>query len=260
MTKTLTLSCCVLMMVAGLAACEDRPAQPVTPGEQPIETPVPPELDAPRVPVEPDNDDAAPQEPPATQADAPAHHPDSVAMFDGATLDNWQVTNFGGEGEVWIEDGILHIGMGEMLTGVTWQGDVPRENYEITLQAKRVDGGDFFCGLTFPLGEEGYASLILGGWGGNTCGISSVDGYDAANNETTFIYQFEEDRWYDVRVRVTPDLLTCWVDDELVIQLIREYRTFDVRIEVELSKPMGLATFRTHGAFRNIRIRQLDGQ
>ena len=37
-------------------------------------------------------------------------------------------------------------------------------DYELRLEAKRVEGGDFFCGLTFPVGKE-YCTLILGGWG-----------------------------------------------------------------------------------------------
>jgi len=260
MTRTISLSCCVLMMLAGLTACEDRSTPPAPPADPQIDTPVTPDARpvTPDAPADPENGEAMmPDEPsPATNGDE--HHPDSVALFDGTSLENWEKTNFGGEGEVWIEDGALHIGRGEMLSGVTWQGEVLRDNYEITLQAKRVEGGDFFCGLTFPVGDDGYASLILGGWGGSTCGISSIDGYDAANNETTFIYQFEDDRWYDVRVRVTPATLICWVDGEQVIYAHREYRNFDVRIEVELSKPLGLATFRTHGAFRDLRIRPLD--
>ena len=52
---------------------------------------------------------------------------------------------------------------GESLTGVTWQGEPPaRMNYEIELDAQRVDGSDFFCGLTFPVNKT-CASLICGG-------------------------------------------------------------------------------------------------
>ena len=91
-------------------------------------------------------------------------------LFDGESLKNWKATEYGGEGPVDVEDGEMRIGMGQPLSGVTWDGDVdeiPRVNYEIRLQAKRVEGGDFFCGLTFPV-QDDPCTLILGGWGGTT--------------------------------------------------------------------------------------------
>jgi hypothetical protein len=33
----------------------------------------------------------------------------------------------------------------------------------------------------------------------------------------------------------------------------------DVRIEVEANKPLGVATYETHGALRNIRWREVEG-
>ena len=87
------------------------------------------------------------------------------------------------------EDGKLMLTHGESLTGVTWQGEPHlRMNYEIELDAQRVDGSDFFCGLTFPVNKS-CASLIIGGWGGALCGISNIDDNDAAN-ETTRIREF----------------------------------------------------------------------
>ena len=62
----------------------------------------------------------------------------------------------------------------------------PKVDYEVNLDAKRVAGNDFFCGITFPVGKR-FCSLIVGGWGGATVGLSSIDGKDAAENETTLI-------------------------------------------------------------------------
>src|SRR3954466_1522750 len=87
-------------------------------------------------------------------------------LFDGKTLNNWQAADFEGAGDPRVEDGQLILPFGERLTGVRWTGpDLPRMNYEIAFDAKRTDGSDFFCGLTFPYNES-YASLIIGGWGG----------------------------------------------------------------------------------------------
>jgi hypothetical protein len=48
-------------------------------------------------------------------------------------------------------------------------------NYEIKLEAKKVTGNDFFCGMTFPVGDS-FCSFIVGGWGGPVVGLSSIDG------------------------------------------------------------------------------------
>jgi len=187
---------------------------------------------------------------------AGCHSPNEVSLFDGKRLGQWKITDFGGQGKVYAKDGSLFLEMGNDLTGVTWTGPVVRMNYEITLQAMRITGSDFFCGLTFPV-DANCCSLILGGWGGSTCGISSLDNYDASENETYQIIGFEDGRWYHVRVRVTPGKIEAWLDGEKIIDVGTASRTIDTRIEVELSKPLGIATWQTTGAIRNIQLRRL---
>lgn len=180
-------------------------------------------------------------------------------LFDGKTLTGWKVPVFGGDGKVYVKDGAVHMEAGAMCTGFTYAGDpnkLPREDYELELEAMRVEGVDFFCGLTFPVGGD-YISLILDGWGGSVTGLSCINGYDASDNETTQDVDFKNNRWYFVRVRVTAAHITCWVDDEQIIQVAREGRAIGIRPEVELSRPLGIATWQTHGAVRGIQIRKL---
>ncbi|MEJ2703886.1 MAG: DUF1080 domain-containing protein, partial [Sedimentisphaerales bacterium] len=140
--------------------------------------------------------------------------PAEISLFDGKTLGHWKITDFGGQGKVYVKDGSLILETGNDMTGVTWDGPVVRMNYEITLDAMRISGSDFFCGLTFPV-DANHCSLILGGWGGTLCGLSNIDYYDAANNETTQFMSFENGRWYQVRLRVTPGRIqACLVNDE----------------------------------------------
>ena len=40
------------------------------------------------------------------------------SLFDGKTLAGWKVTDFGGEGEVTVEDGQIIMRMGQPLTGM----------------------------------------------------------------------------------------------------------------------------------------------
>ena len=75
----------------------------------------------------------------------------------------WEACEFGGDGEVKITDDLITMDYGDPITGVRWKGDdVLRDNYEIELEGRRMDGFDFFCALTFPVGAKGRASLVLG--------------------------------------------------------------------------------------------------
>lgn len=178
------------------------------------------------------------------------------SLFDGVSLGEWQPTQFGGGAEPEVCDGAIRIPSGADLNGVTWNGEVPRQRYELELEARRVEGNDFFCGLTFPVGDDS-CTLVLGGWGGSITGLSSIDGRDAGDNETTDTMTFEKGRWYAVRVQVTPERIECSVDGEAIVEQDIENRRISVRAEVIPSRPLGIATYATTGDIRRIRWRPL---
>ena len=179
------------------------------------------------------------------------------SLFDGKTLAGWTETDFAGRGSVKVNDGRLILESG-IMTGVTWTNgaDLPRINYEIALDAMRVDGSDFFCALTFPVKDD-PCSFIVGGWGGGVVGLSSLDGQDAANNDTTRFMSFDNGKWYALRVRVTETNLQCWIDADKVVDVETKDRRISIRPEVENSRPLGIASWSTTAALRNIRLRKL---
>lgn len=181
-----------------------------------------------------------------------------TSLFDGKSLGAWKSTPFGGEGEVSVSDAAIRIDRGSDMTGITWTGDFPKQGYEIALEARRVDGSDFFCGVTFPVGDD-PCSLILGGWGGSVVGLSSIDGEDAARNDTTQLIEFENGRWYAVRVRVTPERIECDLDGKRIVDQPLKDHTLSIRPEVEASRPLGIATYATVGEVRGIRFRKIVG-
>lgn len=178
-------------------------------------------------------------------------------LFDGKTLTNWEVTDFGGQGSVLVKEGQIVIESGQPMSGITWKGKpLPKSNYELHLEAQRVEGSDFFCALTFQIKDE-PCTLVLGGWGGGVIGLSNIDGFDASENETTNYQTFEDKTWYDVRLRVTDDKVQAWLDDGMIVDVETKNTRFGVRLEVELNRPLGVATYSTVGAIRKFELREL---
>jgi hypothetical protein len=190
---------------------------------------------------------------PAAQAKATEWH----AMFDGTSLTGWKETPFVARGKVTIEKGQVVLGNGYM-TGITWTGPFPTANYEIRYQAARVEGNDFFGALTFPV-HDSFCTFVNGGWGGMVVGLSSLDSMDASENEASTSMVFKTGQWYAFRVRVTDATIEVWIDEEQVIAVNFRGREVGLRPgEIENSRPLGFASYRTIGALRNIEYRLLN--
>jgi len=178
---------------------------------------------------------------------------DDKLLFNGVSLDKWQVIDFENHGDITVADSSIIIGKGDLISGIRWTEDFPTTNYEINLYAKRIEGSDFFCGMTFPV-KESFLTLVLGGWGGSLTGLSCIDGYDAANNITGNIFRFASGWWYAVRLRVTDDKIEAWVEDEKVVDFMIENSRLSLRWEVEASVPFGITTYKTTGAVRDLKL------
>lgn len=190
---------------------------------------------------------------------AAAKEPEWKNLFDGKTLEGWKSTAFGGEGEVKVVDGSIVLDTGSDMTGITYTGKLPKSNYELVIEAQRLEGVDFFAATTFPV-KESFASMVPGGWAGGVFGISSINGFDASENETTKFRQFEDKRWYKFRIQVTVDHIRVWVDDEEKPSIDLELgdKKITTRGEVDLSKPLGISTWHTKSAIRTIKLRELE--
>jgi hypothetical protein len=198
--------------------------------------------------------DAVPQREPEPAADLPEGY---RPLFNGTDLTGWHIcdeADFTLHGEVHVKDGQLLLEEGRPMTGVAWAGEFPTGGYEVLVDAMRTSGGDFFCGMTFPVGGS-WCTLIVGGWGGMVVGLSNVDGGSAAENETTLGMSFDTGRWYRIRVAVMADFIDAWIDDERVIHQARQGHEFDIWWEQEPARPFGINTWMTGAAFRNVALR-----
>ena len=177
------------------------------------------------------------------------------ALFDGKSLRGWRETPFTGRGRVRVVDATIVLGPGMPMTGVTWTGAFPRSNYEVRFEGARLEGSDFFAALTFPV-LESHCTWITGGWGGDIVGLSNLDGWDASDNETRSYFDFENGRWYTLRLQVTDDRIRAWIDDRRVIDVAIGGRPVGLRHgEIRLSAPFGFASYATTGGLRRVEYR-----
>jgi hypothetical protein len=178
-------------------------------------------------------------------------------MFDGKSLAGWRESAFANHGAVRVQDEAIVLEAGRPMTGATWTGAFPKSNYELRFEAKRVQGNDFFASVTFPVAES-FCTWVLGGWGGDIVGLSSIDGWDASDNETRSYVTFENGRWYSMRLQVTDTRISAWIDDKRVIQADIEGRTISLRPgDTKLTAPFGFVSYGTTGAIRKIEYRLL---
>jgi hypothetical protein len=186
-----------------------------------------------------------------------ADEPKPIVLFDGKTLDGWKSTDFFKPGEVKVEDGAIVIKAGTPMTGITsTRDDLLTTNYELSYEAKKVAGSDFFAAATFPVGKS-HLTLVNGGWGGHITGLSSLNGADASDNETGHSVKYKLDTWYRFQIKVTDDVIRYSIDGKEARPVEIEGRSVGVRIESGPSKPLGFSSYETTGAVRNIQIRKL---
>ena len=65
--------------------------------------------------------------------------------------------------------------------------------------------------------------------------------------------------WYKIRLKVAAEKIQAWIDNEKVVDFTIGDNYYSIRPEVELSKPFGIASWRTTAAVRNIRLAPLPG-
>ncbi len=177
----------------------------------------------------------------------------SLELLAKENLEHWQNAAFGGQGDLKIDGSQLDLEVGYPMTGAVYQGALPSDQYRLTFQARRMIGSDFFATVTFPV-KESHCSLVTGGWGGATVGLSNIDGLDASRNETKTFIGFDDEIWYQFEVEVKWPKIVCRVDNETVIDIDVEDREVAVRSDVANCKPFGFCTYETCGEIRDIQV------
>ncbi len=183
-----------------------------------------------------------------------------VKIFDGETLKGWvplEKTKFDMGSKVDVKDGNLLLAEGKPYSALIWGGTFPTVNYEVRLRAKRVAGDDIFCGLLFPV-DDSSCSLILGGWQNSVTGLSSVDEMFAVDNNTANYIEFDNNKWYKARLRVTEESIRVWLDGKEIIRQPRKDHRITPYPGLELFEPFGLFTYCTSASVSEIYFKMLE--
>ena len=179
------------------------------------------------------------------------------SLFDGKTLGAWQLHQGVGAGHTSVQGGYIILEAGEGPTILKWTGAMPANNYQVELDAMRLQGRNAFCNIAFPVGNSRCA-LIIGGWG-NVVGIEALDGRLASANETTVRMAFEKRRWYHIRLRVRDSRIQAWIDEKKLIDLQARGRHLSQRMILFNPLPrFGLFTWHTKSAVRNVTLQRLE--
>jgi hypothetical protein len=70
--------------------------------------------------------------------------------------------------------------------------------------------------------------------------------------------KFASGRWYTVRIRVTAEKLDAWLDERRIVDVVLNGKEIETRIEMIMSQPIGVASWRAKAALRDIRLRRLS--
>ena len=112
-------------------------------------------------------------------------------------------------------------------------------------------------GMGFLADLIGQQQVLIGGWGGGLCGVSCFDFLDASENQWSECLNLENERWYTLRVRVTPGVLQVFLDETLFTARVEGPPSrFSLRSGSDIDKtgPLGLATYRTKARWRNFTL------
>ncbi|MDA3926670.1 MAG: DUF1080 domain-containing protein [Kiritimatiellae bacterium] len=183
-----------------------------------------------------------------------------TALFNGKDLTGWKRAHIIDNGEIKaLKDGTIECGVGKSISGIAYTNDFPTMNYELSLEGMRKEGCDFFIALTIPV-EKSFCTVIIGGWGGGLCGISSFDGMDAANNMWAEGLTLDNNRWYKLKVRVTPGVIQISLNKDLYTARMEfdDYKRLSLRFgDIEETAPLGLATYETKALWRNFTMTKI---
>ncbi|MBP7053512.1 MAG: DUF1080 domain-containing protein [Phycisphaerae bacterium] len=157
-------------------------------------------------------------------------------------------------GQWTVQDGaVVQEGMGTNVR-LTF-GDPGWKDYEYTLEAKKNAGQEGFLILFRVQNEKDFYWANLGGWSNDHHAIER----GSANQSRWGIVgpqaqgRIVTDKWYTIKVRCEGPRFQIWLGDERIIDFTDDQRA-------HLWGSVGIGTWATQAAFRNLKVTSLDGK
>jgi hypothetical protein len=123
-------------------------------------------------------------------------------------------------------------------------------------------GGNPMEGVAITWTADGWPHIqtVNGGWGGSVTGLSSLNGADASENETTQYEKLDPNKWYAVRIRVADGKIECWLNEKQMVDVELKDNRISTRIEVDPNKPLGVCCYNTESGLKEIKLRRLPAE
>ena len=133
-------------------------------------------------------------------------------------------------------------------------GNPDWSHYEITLDARKLSGNEGFLILFYVRNATHFCWLNIGGWGNTQDAIQQARGQ---HNPLALVMHptihVNKDHWYHARLRCDGRHIQAWVDGT---------KCFDYRLKGSsgLDGKIGVGTWQTQAAFKNITVRSLKNR
>lgn len=137
--------------------------------------------------------------------------------FDNSDLDNWQVTR--GEWMVW-ENSLYQTTLGKGYHFIT-MGNPLWRNYILEVKAMKLVGSEGFLVGFRAQDKDHLLYWNLGGIGNTVSMIQQsfkITDLSSIVKNTQSPLSIEPDKWYRIKIIVSGDSATCYLDDEQILQ------------------------------------------
>jgi len=153
-----------------------------------------------------------------------------------------------------VRDGqIVQEGMGTNVRLTL--GQESWTDYEYTLEAKKTAGQEGFLILFRVKNDKEFYWCNLGGWNNERHGIERglADGNRWGVVGPQPRGRIETGKWYSIKVRCEGPHFQIWLGDERIIDYTDDAKA-------HLTGKVGIGTWGTQAAFRNVKVTALDGK
>ena len=91
-------------------------------------------------------------------------------------------------------------------------------NFTLELKARKISGAEGFL-IFFGMSEDGKQGyrFNIGGWGNATTALQQLYAQGDQVVSRNIHHRIETDRWYDIRIELTPRVAKLYVDSELIL-------------------------------------------